>query len=126
LTGVFRGIVVQDAELKARRTVRLKSPWDKSSAWARVLEDGRIELELYDYSTEAQQHMGNDVAWFYRIGTAQKPRLLERLQKRTGTAIRDDKTLLRALTRSFSHVHAIRDWLKVQGIPYDEEFDSWA
>ena len=117
---------MQDAGSKARISVKVKSPWDKSAAWARVLEDGRIELELYDFSQDAQDHMGNDVAWLYRIETAEKPRLKALLEERAGTAIRDDHALLDAFARTFSHVHAIRDWLKAQGIPYEEQFDSWA
>jgi hypothetical protein len=88
--------------------------------------DGGIELELYDFSDEAQSSMGNDVAWIWKIDAAQRPRLVELLEGRTGAPIRDDQTLLDALAQSFSHVHAIRDWLKEEGIPYEEKFDSWA
>jgi len=115
-----------DSEPGVRQSIKLPSPWDHSSAWARVLEDGRIELELYDFSLDAQAHMGNDVAWIWRIETAHIPRLRALLEERSGAPIRDDQTFLDALARHFSHVHAIRDWLKEKGIPYVEEFDSWA
>jgi hypothetical protein len=117
---------VPDSEPKERASIKLSSPWEKSAAWARVLQDGRIELELYDYSEEAQAHMGNDVAWLYRIETEHKPRLLALLQERAGVAIADDETLLDVLARTFAHVHAIRDWLRTNQIPYEEKFDSWA
>ena len=117
-----------DPEPKARLEIKLKSPFtgDQSSATASVLEDGRIELDLYDFSEEAQSSMGNDVAWFWRIETAHIPRLIELLEERTGTPIRDDQALLAAFAQHFSHVHAIRDWLKEKWIPYEEIFDSWA
>jgi hypothetical protein len=117
-----------DSEPGVRQSIKLKSPFhgSQSSAWARVLEDGRIELELYDFSDEAQSSMGNDVAWIWRIETAHIPRLRELLEERTGAPIRDDQTLLDTLARHFPHVHAIRDWLKEKGIPYVEQFDSWA
>ena len=117
---------MQDAQPKERLSVKINSPWQKSAAWARVLEDGRIELELYDYSPEAQANMGNDVAWLYRVETAGMPRLLALLQERTGSAIASDEALLDAFAKGFSHVHAIRDWLRENQIPYEEIFDSWA
>jgi len=45
-----------DPEPKARLEIKLKSPFqgEHSSATASVLEDGRIELDLYDFSEEAQ------------------------------------------------------------------------
>jgi len=52
--------------------------------------------------------------------------LIELLEERTGTPIRDDQALLAAFAQHFSHVHAIRDWLKEKWIPYEEIFDSWA
>jgi hypothetical protein len=115
-------------EGKARLTIKLQSPFTgtQSSASASVLEDGRIDLDLYDFSDEAQSSMGNDVAWIWRIETAHKPRLLALLEERTGTPIRDDQAMLNAFAQHFRHVHAIRDWLKEKGIPYEEKFDSWA
>ena len=108
------------------RQIKLRGPWEKSAGWARVLEDGQIELELYDFSPEAQDHMGNDVAWLYRIETVHKPRLRELLQERSGSAIRTDSAMLQAFQKDFPHVRAVREWLKEKQIPYKEEFDSWA
>jgi len=120
--------VPDSPEPKARLTIKLVSPFtgDKSTATASVLEDGRIQLDLYDFSEEAQSSMGNDVAWIWTIETDHIPRLIELLEKRTGTAIQDDQTLLEAFARNFSDVHAIRAWLKENWIPYKEQFDSWA
>lgn len=115
-------------EPKARLEIKLKSPFtgDQSTAWARVLGDGGIELGLFDFSDEAQSSMGHDVAWTWTIEPAQKPRLLELLEERTGRAIRDYQTLLDVLAQNFSDVHAIRAWLREKQIPFKEEFDSRA
>jgi len=115
-------------EGKARLTIKLKSPFTgtQSSASASVLEDGRIDLDLYDFSDEAQSSMGNDVAWIWRVEAVHKPRLMALLEERIGTPIRDDQAMLDAFAQSFSHVHAIRDWLKEKWIPFEEKFDSWA
>lgn len=115
-------------ERPAQLTIKLKSPFTgtQSSASASVLEDGGIDLDLYDFSDEAQSSMGNDVAWIWRIEAVHKPRLMALLEERTGTPIRDDQAMLDAFAQHFAHVHAIRDWLKEKWIPYEEKFDSWA
>lgn len=109
-------------------TVKLNSPFrgNDSTAAATVLGDGRIQLDLYDFSDEAQSSMGNDVAWFWTVEAAHKLRLIELLEKGTGALIRDDEQLLAALASHFAHVHAIRDWLRENNIPFEEKFDSWA
>ena len=88
------------SEPNTRHSIKLKSPWDHSSAWARVMADGRIELELYDFSEEAQSHMRNDVAWIWSVAAADKPRVVELLQENTGAAIGDDAALLNAVAHN--------------------------
>ncbi len=111
-----------------RLSVKLKSPvWGTgSSASATILQDGRIQLDLYDFSDEAQSSMGNDVAWTWNVEAVHKPRVIELLEKRSGAPIPDDQALLDVLAGQFPHVHAIRDWLRENNIPFEEKFDSWA
>jgi hypothetical protein len=103
-----------------RMEVRLKAPWSGASAWARLLEDGSIQLELYDFSEEAQNWLGNDVAWRYTVAPASVPELRRLLPAP------DDVAVLEAFAGNFPHVHAVRDWLRSNGIPFDEAFDSRA
>jgi hypothetical protein len=91
-----------------------------------VLEDGRVELEFYDYSPAAQDHFGNDVAWMYRIAASEKPRLIQLLAEETGTSVTDDQTMLDAFATKFPDTWFVKDWLKTKGVPFEEEFDSWA
>jgi len=107
-----------DPESKARLSVKLTGILDSTSSWARVLEDGRIELEYYDFSSAAQDSFGNDVAWMYRIEAVHKPRLFELLETRTGEAIADDQAMLDAFALLFRDAWEIRDWLKEKGVPY--------
>jgi hypothetical protein len=115
-----------DSGSKERLSIKLRGLLDHTASWARVLHDGRIELEYYDFSPAAQDAFGNDVAWLYRIEASQKPRLFELLETQAGTAINDDATMLEAFGRDFRDAKDIRDWLKEKSIPYQEEFDSWA
>ncbi len=105
--------------------VRLGRPRDHTAAWARILEDGKIELELYDFGGQAMSEFGNDVAWLYRIGVDDKPKLIETLSEYAGRAIEDDDELLDAMAWHFEHVHAVRDWIRSMGIALDEEFVAW-
>lgn len=106
--------------------VRLESPWSGASAWARVLADGRLELELYDHSPEAQSSMGNDVAWIWTVAAADRGRVVRALEEFTGFVIGDDRGLLEALGARFDHVHAVRDWIRSVGVVVEERFDGWA
>jgi hypothetical protein len=117
---------MSDSGSEERLQVKLKGILSHTASWARVLEDGRIELEYYDYSPAAQDTFGNDVARLYRIAPSEKPRLFELLEKETGTAIADDRALLDALAHTFGDTKVVRDWLQKNSVAYDEEFDSWA
>lgn len=110
-------------ETQSRFELKIRSPWAKSSAWARILVDGSLELELYDFSPEAQQSMGNDVAWIWTVESQHMPTLIERLPN---LAHGSDQALVQYLILAFVDVHAIRDWIRQQEIPLREDFDSWA
>ena len=113
------------SESRARRTVALKGTLPDTTSWVRILEDGRIEVEYYDRNAGAEDHFEGDVAWIYRISTAERSGLYELLQKHTNTAITDDRTMVDAFVDTFKDAWALRDWLKQQRIPFDGEFDSW-
>ena len=117
---------MQDSEPNVRCSIKVKSPWDHSSAWARVMADGSLELELYDFSEEAQNNMGNDVAWIWSVAAVDVPQVVRLFQEMTGSTIKDDKSLLKTLKKHFPHVHAARNWLREKQIPLEEKFDSWA
>lgn len=107
-------------EKRERLSVKIGAPWSGSAAWATVLMDGSLELELFDHSQEAQSSLGGDVAWIYTVDAAHVPHIMELL------GVADDATLLGAFQQCFPHIHAVRDWLKQQSIPYTEQFDSQA
>ena len=107
-------------------SVKLNGILDHTASWVRVLPDGRVELEYFDYSPSAHDAFGNDVAWMYRIEASHKPLLVALLAEKTGTAIDGDEAMLDAFARSFADTWTVKDWLKEKGVPYEEEFDSWA
>jgi hypothetical protein len=103
-------------------SVKLEPSWEKSASWARVMSGGVLELELYDYSDEANQSLGNDVAWIWRISAEDTARAAWKL----GVKKKDWEGLLEAIRVRFGKVHPARDWLKAEGFAVEEKFDSWA
>ncbi len=103
--------------------MKIRSPWPKSSAWARIITDGSLELELYDFSSQAESSMGGDVAWIWTVEADDIPQLLSHLPAQAGDG---DQALLTMLILSFTDVHAIRDWIRKKQIPLREDFDSQA
>lgn len=107
-------------------SVKLRGLLPQTASWARILDDGRLELEHYDFSGDAEKWFGHDVAWIYRVQPADKPRVYELLVTRSGKKITDDQTMLDAFVWLFRDVKEIRDLLKENGVLYEEVFDSWA
>ncbi len=103
-----------------RLTRKIGAPWSGAAAWASILVDGSLELELFDHSQEAASSLGGDVAWIYTV----EPRQISRLMAMLGVA--DEAALLAACAERFPHIHAVRDWLKGEAIPFTEKFDSQA
>ena len=106
-----------------RLEMKVRSPWEKSAAWARVITDGSLELELYDFSPQAQSSLGGDVAWIWTVEAKDMPQLVAALPSQ---ARESDEGLLTILILSFIDVHAIRDWIRQKQIPLREDFDSSA
>ncbi|MBK7928724.1 MAG: hypothetical protein IPJ98_14885 [Bryobacterales bacterium] len=103
-----------------RLTRKIGAPWSGAAAWASILDDGSLELELFDHSQEAANSLGGDVAWIYTV----EPPRIARLMTLLGVA--DEAALLAAFAERFPHIHAVRDWLKGEAIPFTERFDSQA
>lgn len=110
-------------ERTTRHEIKICSPWEKSSAWARVITDGSLELELYDFSSQAKSSMGGDVAWIWTVQACDMPQVLSHLP---AMASESDRGLLTVLAGSFTDVYAIRDWIREKQIPLREDFDSQA
>lgn len=110
-------------DTKPRLEMKIRSPWEKSAAWARVTTDGSLELELYDFSPQAEQSLGGDVAWIWTVEAKDMPQLLSLLPSQASDG---DQGLLTMLILSFADIHAIRDWIRLKQIPLSENFDSSA
>ena len=115
-----------DPNSKVVLTAKLKGILDRTSSQATVHEDGHVELDYFDFSSDAHAHFGNDIACVYRIDASHKPRLRELLAAHARTTVADDQSMLETIARSFGDVKVVKDWLAKNQLPFEEEFDSWA
>jgi hypothetical protein len=115
-----------DSESRVLLSVKLKRPAAHTASWVKILVDGRIELEYFDFSEDAHDMFGNDVAYMYYVEVADKPRVVELLEERTGATISGDQAMLDALAEEFPDVWSIKNWLAEKQVPFAKEFDSWA
>jgi hypothetical protein len=106
-----------------RLEMKIRNPWEGSSAWVRVTTIGSLELELFDFSEQAERSLGGDVAWIWTVEAADMPQLLSLLP--IGAHV-GDQGLLTVLITQFPDIHSIRDWIRKKQIHLREDFDSSA
>lgn len=109
--------------------VRLAGGLKGTASSAEIREDGSLVVELYDFSEDAQNHFGNDVAFLLIVPASEKPRLLSLLVKGHNMKRRrgnQDHLLLHHIKDHFVDYYAFKKWLEEYGITYEKEFDSWA
>lgn len=112
-------------EANARSTI----VWSRASGtttWLRILADGSLEVERFDYSPLAHEHFGRDIAFLDTVAEAGVTRLVEFLSGQECGPIAGDAELLAAIPRHFSDFHALRTWLESEGIPCQRTVDEWA
>lgn len=126
LRSKFQPARAENSDPNVLLSIRLNSGRSQSAAWARLMANGCLELELYDFSDQAQSSLGNDVAWIWTVAGRHRSKVARLLEEKTGTTMVDDGAMLDTLAKSFPHVHAVRDWLVEKRIPVEENFVPWA
>ena len=107
-----------------RKSVRLRSSLEGSASWVRVLDDGRLEVEFYDYGEEAEAAFGNDVAFVLRLDAVATRNVAATLLESSSAATTE--ALLAAMDARFASYFDVRDWLDANAIPYEKSFDGHA
>ena len=96
-------------------------PKTKSVAW--LTAEGDLRIEIYDFSSEAHDHLGNDIAFTIGIPSTQRKQLLERLGESSNES---GSRLLELLSARFDSYYDIKRWLEEHKIPFTREFEAWA
>jgi len=107
--------------------VRLQGGLDRTASWVCVDDEGRLVAECFDFSEDAHDFFGNDVAFTLTVDVDQKAAILERL----GVAMpRDpaklDAVLLETVLARFTSYFAVKDWLEQEHIPFAGTFEPHA
>jgi hypothetical protein len=109
--------------------VKLRGSLDRTASWAEILSDGSLVIELYDFSADAQQWLGNDVAFTVVIPAEARVEMLSRLSEGRilpSSVAEHDRLLLHLTQERFADYYAAKHWLDEQAIPYRAEFEPWA
>ena len=115
--------------VKTEKSVKLKGVLNRTASSAEIKSDGSLVVELYDFSSEAENWFGNDVAFLLKVSSGDKSKVLSCLtagQDQMAGPLDRDELLLRLLRERFADYYAVKQWLEENKIPYQKEFDSWA
>jgi len=101
------------AEIKK---VRLSGGLGKTITWIWI-EGGQLKIEYYDFSEDAHQFFGNDIA--YTITVNEMKKLLSTVNK-------NENSILNWMEQSFKSYFEIKKWLEEKQIDFHLETESWA
>jgi hypothetical protein len=112
----------------AEQRVKLAGGYEHSANWAEIRADGSLVIELFDFSPEAHDWLGNDVAYFLIVAPPDKAAVLQRLASEAGKSCKagDDQQLLKLIHARFPDYFAVKKWLAESGIPFTKDFDGRA
>ncbi|MCW3095811.1 MAG: hypothetical protein JWL77_1429 [Chthonomonadaceae bacterium] len=105
--------------------LELSNSLPHTTTWVYIGEDGRLTIEWYDYSEEADRWMGGDVAFLLYVGYAGKQQMWSLLgDTASPPEDRRDDMLLQLLHRRFGSYHEVKSWLTDNNVPFEAEFDG--
>ena len=96
--------------------VKLKGGLEKTVTWV-WLEGAQIKVEYYDFSEDAQQMFGNDIAYTLTV---------TEMDKLYSVAKLDEAILIQWLVENFKTYFAIKKWLEDNKIGFTVEIESHA
>jgi hypothetical protein len=116
-------------ESEKKRRVKLKGVLEHTSTSVEIKDDGSLVVEFYDFSDEAQNRFGNDVAYTLTVNSSDKDKILLHLMSKHGLKSdlqNKDELLLQLIEEQFRDYYGIQEWFKINEIPYQKDFDPWA
>jgi hypothetical protein len=95
---------------------KLNGGLSKTVTWI-WLEDNKLKVEYYDFSEEAQNTFGNDIAYILTVNE---------MEKLFSISNQNADTLIEWLEKNFQSYFDIKQWLEENKIDFEKEIDSWA
>ena len=96
--------------------IKLTGGLEKTVTWI-WLENNQLKVEYYDFSEEAQNAFGNDIAYILTVNE---------MDKLFSISNQNADSLLEWLVKNFQSYFGIKQWLEENKIAYKKEIDSWA
>lgn len=108
--------------------VKLKDRLQKTSTFLEIRRDGSLVVDFYDFSEEANNTFGNDVAYVLTVKAFDKDKILSYLIEKEADAsnLDKDELLLQLMQERFNSYFEIQKWFQENKIPYKKDFDSRA
>lgn len=71
------GIAIRNTcVVNIEKRVKLKGVLERTASSVEIKGDGSLVVEVYDFSDDAEQWFGNDVAFLLKVSSADKSRML--------------------------------------------------
>ncbi len=107
-------------------SITLRGAAPHTANMARIMPDGSLEVELFDFSPEAHQWLGNDVAYIVRVSPQDAPAVAARLLGQPAPSPLPVQAVLAAIQSRFAGYYEFLAWLDSEHIPYAKDFDGRA
>ncbi|MBL8091786.1 MAG: hypothetical protein JNJ43_15725 [Anaerolineales bacterium] len=95
---------------------KLTGGLEKTVTWV-WLENNQLKVEYYDFSEDAQNAFGNDIAYILTV--------IE-MEKLYSVTKQNETSLIQWLSENFKSYFEIKNWLEENKIKFEKEIDSWA
>lgn len=115
--------------MKTEKLINLKGGLKDTASSAQIKSDGSLVIELYDFSSEAEKWLGNEVAFLLKVSPSDKSKMLSCLlggQNQMFDESQEDDLLLQLKGGRFTDYYEVEQWMEENKIPYEKEFDPWA
>lgn len=115
--------------MKTEKLVDLKGGLKHTTSSAKIKSDGTLIMELYDFSSEAEKWLGNEVAFLLKVSASDKSKMLSCLlggQNKMLDESQEDDLLLQLILERFTDYYEVKQWIEEHKIPHEKEFDPWA
>ena len=107
----------------------MKLRMGKTTTTVTIAADGALVIECFDFSDEAHDHLGSDVAFTATVAAEDKAKVQALLVAEAQVPPeepRDDALLLQLIERRFQSYYQIKGWLEEHRVGCKTEFDPWA
>lgn len=104
--------------MNAAHKVQLNGGPDKTVTWIWLdSAEGRLKVEYYDFSEDAQRLFGNDIAYTITV---------DEMDKLFSTSQQEQASLIPWMAQYFKSYFGIKQWLEESKIGFRVEIESWA